>query len=231
MTTQRNRMPVVVGVDGSPATVDAVRWAAAQALRDDLSLRLVHAYELPIGFPTGVAEEEAVLVAVREQGRGWLADAAAVAAEALTAERVETALTAAATAASLLRESETASMVVLGNKGRNLLTGMLAGSTFVAVAGHAQCRVVLVRGTAPAGPVVDGTPASEPVIALRVRRGVGARRGTGRVARLSRLGVRQRARGQRRAAGLRPGPAGGRGGAGGITGRVAGEVPGRHGAA
>jgi nucleotide-binding universal stress UspA family protein len=169
MTTQRDRMPVVVGVDGSPAAVDAVRWAAAQALRDGLSLRLVHAYELPAGFPTGVTEEESVLVAIRERGRAWLAGAAAVAAEALPAERVETTLTSAATAAGLLRESETASLVVLGNKGRNLLTGMLAGSTSVAVAGHAHCPVVLVRGTAPAGPVVvgvDGTQASEPAIAF-----------------------------------------------------------------
>ncbi len=169
MTTQRGRKPVVVGIDGSSAAVDAVHWASAQALRDNVPVRLVHAYTLPIGFPTGVTEEESVLAAIRERGRGWLAAAAAAATEVLPAERVETALTAAATPAGLLRESETASLVVLGNKGRNLLTGMLAGSTSVAVAGHAHCPVVLVRGTAPPGPVVvgvDGTPASEPAIAF-----------------------------------------------------------------
>jgi nucleotide-binding universal stress UspA family protein len=169
MTTQQNRKPVVVGVDGSPATLDAVRWAGAQALRDDLPLRLVHAYELPVGFPTGVTEEESVLTAVRTQGRRWLSDAVAAATEVLPAARVETALVAASSAAGLLHESEDASLVVLGNKGRNMLTGLLAGSTSLAVAGHAHCPVVLARGTTQAGPVVvgvDSTPASEPAVAF-----------------------------------------------------------------
>jgi nucleotide-binding universal stress UspA family protein len=58
---------------------------------------------------------------------------------------------------------------VLGNKGRNMLTGLLAGSTSLAVAGHAHCPVVLARGTTQAGPVVvgvDSTPASEPAVAF-----------------------------------------------------------------
>lgn len=41
---------IVVGVDGSPSALDAVRWAAGQASRRGLSLRLVHACRLPPGL-------------------------------------------------------------------------------------------------------------------------------------------------------------------------------------
>lgn len=67
--------PVVVGVDGSAAALCAVRWAAGRASHDDRPLRIVHAYELPLGFPTGVTEEESILNGLRLQGRRWLASA------------------------------------------------------------------------------------------------------------------------------------------------------------
>lgn len=166
-----NSKPVVVGIDGTSAAAHSVRWAARQAHRDGLPLRLVHAYELPIGFPTGVTQEESVLGALRARGRQWLAEAADTAAEVLPATRIETALAAASSEAALLRESEDATVIVLGNKGRNALTGLLVGSTSLALAGRAHCPVVLVRDTDEerTGPVVvgvDGTEASEPAIAF-----------------------------------------------------------------
>jgi nucleotide-binding universal stress UspA family protein len=131
----------------------------------------VHAYELPIGFPKGVTQEQSVLAAVRDQGRQWLTEAANAAAEVLPATRVETALVAGSAVTVLLRESAEATVVVLGNKGRNALTGLLVGSTSLAVTGRAHCPVVLVRGAAEdrTGPVlvgVDGTEASAAAIAF-----------------------------------------------------------------
>jgi nucleotide-binding universal stress UspA family protein len=162
--------PVVVGIDGTTAATQSVRWAARQAHRDNLPLRLVHAYELPVGFPTGVTQEESVLGALRARGRRWLAEAGDIAAEVLPATRTETALAAASSEAALLRESEDATVVVLGNKGRNALTGLLVGSTSLALAGRAYCPVVLVRDdeerTGPVVVGVDGTGASEPAIAF-----------------------------------------------------------------
>ncbi|AWN30588.1 hypothetical protein DKG71_34745 [Streptomyces sp. NEAU-S7GS2] len=37
--------PVAVGLDGSPASLAAADWGAREALRRDLPLRLVHAWE------------------------------------------------------------------------------------------------------------------------------------------------------------------------------------------
>jgi nucleotide-binding universal stress UspA family protein len=166
--------PVVVGVDGSTAALHAVRWAAERASRDDRPLRIVHAYELPLGFPTGVTEEESVLGALRSQGRRWLATAQDLAKEAAPTAMVEVVLMAMAPTTGLLRETENAALLVLGNRGRNALTGLLVGSTSQALAGQAHCPVVLVRngadgnpgGTGPIVVGVDGTEASEAAVAF-----------------------------------------------------------------
>lgn len=157
MTSQRK--PVVVGVDGSASAIGAVRWAAARAAREGVPLRIVHAYALPLGFPSGVTEGESILDILRREGRHWLAEARDAAVEATPALVVETELAAMPTATGLLRESEDASVLVLGNRGRNAFTGLLVGSTSQALAGQAHCPVVLVRGGEQAshtGPVVVG---------------------------------------------------------------------------
>ena len=166
--------PVVVGVDGSTAALRAVRWAAERASRDDRPLRVVHAYELPPSFPAGLSEEEPILDGLRLQGRRWLATAQDLAKEFAPALRVEVALAAAAAPTALLRETENAALLVLGNRGRGALTGLLVGSTSLALAGLAHCPVVFVRNGAegnprPSGPIVvgiDGTEASEAAVAF-----------------------------------------------------------------
>jgi nucleotide-binding universal stress UspA family protein len=168
--------PVVVGVDGSPTALHAVRWAAERAVRSGAPLRIIHACALPPGFPSGVTEEESVLDALRAQGRRWLAQAHDAATEIIAPPDVTTELAAMPASVGLVRESENASMLVLGNKGRNTLTGLLAGSTSLALASQAHCPLVLVRNGADgnpyvslAGPIVvgvDGTEASEAALAF-----------------------------------------------------------------
>lgn len=86
---------------------------------------------------------------------------------------VHTELAAMATTAGLVHESETGSVLVVGNRGHGALTGLLLGSTSLALSGHARCPVVLVRngadGSPHSGPVVvgvDGTEASEGALAF-----------------------------------------------------------------
>lgn len=60
--------------------------------------------------------------------------------------------------------------MVVGSRGLGTVTGLLVGSTAVALAAHGHSPVVVVRGTAvPGGPVVvgvDGSPASEAALAF-----------------------------------------------------------------
>jgi len=174
MSTRRTGQ-VVVGVDGSDSALEATRWGAAVAVRDRVPLRLTHAYDLPLGLPSGVTDDESLLHALREQGRRWLAEAREVAAEVDPDLPVDTELEAVRTVPALLHESQTASMVVLGTRGLSAFTGLLVGCTSVAVAGQAHCPVVIVRGLTTdqpprnTGPVVvgvDGTAVSEAAIAF-----------------------------------------------------------------
>lgn len=168
-----HRKPVVVGIDGSATAQQAVRQAARRASRDGAPLRIVHMYERPLGLPPGLTEEESILNVLRREGIRRLDEARDVATTVAPGLEVDTDLAALPVRTGLLRESEHASVLFLGNRGHSPLTGLLVGSTALGLAGHAHCPVVLTRGgtevTPRTGPVavgVDGTRASEAALAF-----------------------------------------------------------------
>lgn len=67
MPRNEHNGPVVVGIDGSDSAIRAARWAAEQAERRGVALRLVHAFELPFRFPTGIVEQDSIRDILREQ--------------------------------------------------------------------------------------------------------------------------------------------------------------------
>ncbi|RZQ65932.1 universal stress protein [Amycolatopsis suaedae] len=152
---------VVCGVDGSPAALDAVRWAARDAARRGADLRLVHACgDLDVdGEPLpGAAQLRA---AVRAQGRIWLTAAVRVAEAAAPDVVIDSVLDGAGPVPALLRYADGAVSVVLGGRGLGGVDGMLAGSVALAIVAHAATPVVVVRGGIPDdGPVVVGVDGS-----------------------------------------------------------------------
>jgi len=167
---------VVAGIDGSSSAVQAAVCAGTEAVHRGRPLRLVQVYALPqVKAPVAFGTHEQVRAGLAERAEGWLADAkAAVLAEypgleVVTAAREWSPVTA------LVQESQHAELVVLGSRGLGGFTGLLVGSTAVAVAAHTHCPIVVVRGRTPhdpppsAGPVVvgsDGSPDSEAAIAF-----------------------------------------------------------------
>ena len=161
--------PVVVGVDGSESALHAVRWAAEEALRRHVGLRIVHAYEIPAGYPPGFVDWHALHEALAAQGRTWLADARAEAERIAPELVVEVVEVKAGAVPALTRMSAEAAVVVLGSRGLGGFTGLLVGSTAVGLAARGHCPVVVVRGHDRTGPVVvgvDGTPVGEAAIAF-----------------------------------------------------------------
>ncbi|MFI9012327.1 universal stress protein [Actinosynnema sp. NPDC053489] len=161
--------PIVVGVDGSDTAVEAAGWAAAEAARHRVPLKLVHAYVLPThSYPELVLTGPEVQRAFETQGRQWLDDVAGTV--RAVAPEVETSLVVAPPTAALIAESRTARLVVVGSRGLGGFSGLLVGSVAVAVSTHGACPVVVVRDPAPGdGPVVvgvDGSPVSEEAIAF-----------------------------------------------------------------
>ncbi|YCK39810.1 universal stress protein [Actinomadura sp. ATCC 39365] len=128
---------IVAGVDGSPPSMAAVEWAAADARRRSLELRLVHVCE-PWTGAVGTAEYCAgMLESTADRARG-LAPGVEIGTEILPGPVVD----------DLVRESAQADSLVLGSRGRGGFAGMVLGSTSLALAGHAASPVVVVREAA-----------------------------------------------------------------------------------
>ncbi|MEU8151263.1 universal stress protein [Nonomuraea sp. NPDC048901] len=145
---------IVVGVDGSEPATAAVRWAAADARRRGLALRIVHVCEQwPYGLAAFSAEYCAgTLDAAADQARE-LAEGVEVTTELHTGNLVD----------ELIGESAAADSLVLGSRGLGGFSGMLLGSVGTAVAGHAWGPVVIVRGPGQEehGRIVVGYDGSE----------------------------------------------------------------------
>jgi nucleotide-binding universal stress UspA family protein len=155
---------IIAGYDGSLGSDEALRWAVREAAARGMALTICHAwapeYLALIGDP-------AVCERARKYGAEVLAHGVRYAASVL--DDVRPALAEGSPAQVLCERSGTAEMVVIGTRGHGGLTGAPLGSVSWQVAGHAQGRVVVVRGrwlpvNQSPGPIVvgvDGSPASE----------------------------------------------------------------------
>jgi len=160
--------PVVVGVDGSGSAYRAVEWAAAEAARRGVALRLVSAFswttsDHPVRHDGRVAQYRDQLL---EAARHGLSRAARIAED--TSPGIETApqVEIGAPIEVLGSEARRAQLLVLGDRGLGGVTGLVLGSVAVALAARGACPVVIVRGETrnTDGPVVvgtDGSPVSE----------------------------------------------------------------------
>ncbi|MEV5953118.1 universal stress protein [Streptomyces sp. NPDC051987] len=138
-------LPVVAGVDGSESSLRAVDWAADEADLRGVPLRLVYA-SLWERY-----EGESLTDALTEpSGRPTAEDVVAVAARRAHSRRPDLKVTTDVLPEepeyALVRESREATAVVLGCRGRSGLVEMLLGSVGLAVAAHAHCPVIVVRG-------------------------------------------------------------------------------------
>ncbi len=140
MTSQTG--PIVVGYDASPASRQALRWAAAQAVREHAPVRIVQILEIYVAMrPLGA-------LVPPESFEGYVQQALEKAADGIRSDHpgleVGTELLQASPAPVLIAESEDARMLVLGTRGLGGWAGLLMGSVAVQVAAHAACPVVVV---------------------------------------------------------------------------------------
>lgn len=158
--------PVVVGVDGSPASMAALDWAVEEAQRRHLPLRLCQALWMP---PRAGITAEA-------DWRNELTPELALAlgrVRSLSPDADVTTVTAHGSAAPVLLDaSRDASMLVVGARRRSAVTRATLGSTSFDVAAHGHCPVAVVRELPSALPDrpgvvvgVDGSAVSEAAVA------------------------------------------------------------------
>jgi nucleotide-binding universal stress UspA family protein len=149
-TTEPQRR-IVVGVDGSPASLGALTWAVRQASLTGAVVEAVTAWQFPAtygGYPV-------------DAGTDWRANA-----QAIQDTAVKEALGDEATALVrrvaqghsvrvLLDAAAGAELLVVGSRGHGGFTGMLLGSVSEHVVAHAPCAVVVIRTPISTGDARD----------------------------------------------------------------------------
>lgn len=126
---------IIVGIDHSPASRAAMRWAADEASRRDAVLVPVLVHEPPGSDPrAGDPQLESV-------ERRRLSDAVPAGATA----RVEPEVLTGHASTALRQLADPQDVIVVGSRGRGSAVGMLLGSTSTKVVAHARCPVVIVR--------------------------------------------------------------------------------------
>lgn len=176
---------VLVGVDGSAASLHALDWAAAQARTHGRRLRIVCSYSLPSFTAASLDGGYAALddSAIQEGAKAVLAEAK----ERVEAYGVEaTAAIATGDAAGVLVEmSHDVGLAVVGTRGRGGFADRLLGTVSSALPAHAYCPTVVVPlrplprdddAPLPAvGPVrkivvgVDGSPSADLALRYAIR--------------------------------------------------------------
>ncbi|MFJ6632623.1 universal stress protein [Streptomyces sp. NPDC091376] len=152
---------VVVGVDGSSASLAAAEEAAREAQRRRAELRVVHAFDWPVRPLYAPLDPAPLQRMVKEAAQR----AKSVAPQVEVSEAVRNG----ETVAVLEAESRAADLIVVGHRGMGGFIGMLVGSKAVSLAAHSQCPVLVVRGEEPdpARPIVlavDGSSVGEKAV-------------------------------------------------------------------
>ncbi|MER7837454.1 universal stress protein [Streptomyces sp. NPDC096040] len=132
--------PITAGVDGTEESVAALDWAAREAVRRGLPLRVVHAWRY---------EEHEALGGDRETQRGWVSDGVAESVGAVTERYPELAVSVDVLAGGpvevLVEAAAGAELLALGSRGHGAVVGFLLGSVGQQVIAEAARPVVLVR--------------------------------------------------------------------------------------
>jgi nucleotide-binding universal stress UspA family protein len=155
MSEPRDQLPIVVGIDGSEDSKDALRWAARQAELTATPVTAVMAWQLPVTFGT-VWQMPATYGRSHDLSQ---VDFSADAKKTLDAA-LEEVLGAGAhvpltpqlvnghPAPVLIEASRHAALLVVGRSGHGGFAGMLIGSVSQHCVSHAACPVVVVRHAA-----------------------------------------------------------------------------------
>jgi nucleotide-binding universal stress UspA family protein len=146
MTQENSHTPlIVVGVDGSACSHDALQFAVKEARLRGGRLHIVTAWSVPVmvyagGYTAGIdpatfqQDAEAVSAAALEAAHGLDGDLV-----------VEAAVTNEQPAAALISAGEDADLLVVGSRGLGGLSRLLLGSVSEQVAHHAQCPLIIIR--------------------------------------------------------------------------------------
>jgi nucleotide-binding universal stress UspA family protein len=142
------RARIVAGVDGSPSSVSALRWAVRQAELTDATVDAVISWHYPAsagGYgwaPIGVGTP----FDYKDIAEKVLANVVAAAVDPGTAVPVHARIVEGNAAQVLIDASDGADLLVVGSRGHGGFTEALLGSVSQHCVHHGRCPVVVIRG-------------------------------------------------------------------------------------
>ena len=139
---------IVAGVDGSPSSLSALRWAIRQAGLTGATVEAVIAWHYP---NLAASSRYGIAVAGLDPGFGEVAEKTVTEAISSTLSqdsdvRVHPQVTEGIAAQVLLDASTGADLLVVGSRGHGGFAEALLGSVSQHCVHHARCPVVIIRG-------------------------------------------------------------------------------------
>lgn len=134
---------IVVGIDGSSSSLDALAWAGRQADLTGAQLDVVMTWEWPssLGWAVPIPDDFDPEAEVRQTIAKAVAPVRAAHPGLTISERAEEGHPAPV----LVEASKGADLLVVGSRGHGEFVGMLIGSVSEYCAGHADCPVLVHR--------------------------------------------------------------------------------------
>lgn len=137
---------VVVGVDGSPESIQALAWAARYASATGATISAVHAWHYQAAGPAPAGQPPQVITdEVRAMMHETLDKALNQVFGTTKPDKVGTKVAYGHPAMVLVNESEGADLLVVGNRGHGAFHGMQLGSVSIHCVTNATCPVAVVR--------------------------------------------------------------------------------------
>jgi nucleotide-binding universal stress UspA family protein len=137
---------IVVGVDESPCSLDALRWALAEARLRHARLRAVHAWRQPAPVTPAAARPPVGLDvdAYRQEAKRRLAAALSKAGSDAQDVEIERVVAEGSATDALVAAAKDASLLVLGARGLGTFAGLILGHVSHQCTLLAPCPVVVV---------------------------------------------------------------------------------------
>lgn len=149
MSARGGALPrIVVGVDGSPSSLAALRWAVRQAGFTGGAVDAVIAWQFPVASG-GYAWAPAAMLAdtdYQEIAEKVMAEAIAAAVDPGTDVHVTDSVREGNAAQVLIAAADGAELLVVGSRGHGGFAEALLGSVGQHCVHHAPCPVVVIRG-------------------------------------------------------------------------------------
>lgn len=137
---------IVVGVDGSEESREALRWAIDEAHLRQATLRAVHVWTYPVIFAGEFVPPDLVNANVlRDAAQKALDETVAEVAGKAPEVYIERVVEHGSVAHVLVEAARKADLLVVGSRGHGGFAGSLLGSVSQQCAHHAPCAVVIIR--------------------------------------------------------------------------------------